>query len=195
MIRLICICIFKITGWKTDGNIPQIKKCIILAAPHTSNWDFWYCMATFAIYRLPIRFTVKQEWVRFPFSLLMKPLGAIAIDRRPRGPENERPGFIDDMAGLFNANDELIILITPEGTRSRNDKWKTGFYHVATAAEVPVLLGHIDYEKKLTGISKSIFLSDYQHDMNQIMTFYSGIAPKFPQNFVTDSSFPIEPKV
>ncbi len=148
-------------------------------------------MATFAIYKFRIRFTVKKEWVKFPFGLLMNPMGAIAIDRRPRGPQNERPSFIEAMTELFDSNDELIILITPEGTRSRNDKWKTGFYHIAKAANVPVLIGYIDYKKKLTGISEPIFLSDYEIDMKLIMSFYNNIAPKFPEKFATDKSFPV----
>lgn len=190
MLSQLCKFIFKITGWKTDGHRPpQLKKCIILAAPHTSNWDFWYSMATFAIYGLPIRFTVKKEWVKFPFGLLMNPLGAIAIDRQPRGPKNERPSFIRAMTELFNSNENLIILITPEGTRSRTEKWKTGFYHIAKAANVPVLLGYIDYKKKLTGITEPIYLSDYETDMKKIMDFYQTIAPKFPEKFATDQSF------
>ena len=190
MIRKICVLIFKLTGWKKDDNIPApIKKCIIIAAPHTSNWDFWYCMATFKIYNLRIRFTVKKEWMRFPFNLLMKPLGAIGIDRTPRGPNNERPGFVDIMTGLFNANEELIIVITPEGTRSKNEKWKTGFYHVAKAANVPILLGYVDYKKKVAGIGQIIYVSDYATDMKKIMAFYKTIHPKFPQNFAVDSNF------
>lgn len=190
MVRSICLWIFKWSGWKTDENLPpQIKKCIIIAAPHTSNWDFWYCMATFAIYRLRIRFTVKKEWMRFPFSLLMKPLGAIAIDRTPRGPNNERPSFIDAMTDLFNAHQELIIVITPEGSRSKNEKWKTGFYHIAKAANVPILMGYVDYKKKTTGICNPLYVSDYHTDMKKIMDFYKTIEAKYPENFSVDSSF------
>lgn len=194
MIRLLCIWIFKLTGWKTDSNLPpQINKCIVIAAPHTSNWDFWYCMATFAIHRLPIRFTVKKEWMKFPFSLLMKPLGAIAIDRTPRGPNNERPSFIDAMTDLFNTHDKLIILITPEGTRSRNEKWKTGFYQVAKTANVPILLGYIDYKRKMAGISSTpLYVSDYETDMKKMMDFYKTIHPKFPEKFSVDTTFQIK---
>jgi 1-acyl-sn-glycerol-3-phosphate acyltransferase len=190
MIRQLCIWIFKWTGWKTAVTLPpQIKKCIIIAAPHTSNWDFWYCMATFAIYRLRIRFTVKKEWMRFPFTLLMKPLGAIAIDRTARGPGNERPSFVDAMAELFNTHDELIIVITPEGTRSKNEKWKTGFYQVAKAANVPILMGYIDYKKKVAGLANLMYVSDFETDMKKIMDFYSTIHPKFPDKFSIDTTF------
>ncbi len=173
-----------------DENLPgEIKKCIIIAAPHTSNWDFWYTMAAFAIYRLKIRFTVKKEWMRFPFSLIMKPLGGIAIDRTPRTKDSERPSFVDSMVELFDQNEELIIVITPEGTRSKRTKWKTGFYHVALGAGVPICLGYVDYAKKKAGIGKVIMPSDYQSDMHAIMQFYKNVHPKFPENFSVDTDF------
>ena len=189
MIRQICLLVFKLTGWKASKDIPpQTNKCIIIAAPHTSSWDFWYCMATFAMYRLPIRFTLKKEWMKFPFNLIMKPLGGIAIDRSPRGPENIRPSFVEAMTNLFNENEKLIIVITPEGTRSRNDEWKTGFYHVAKAANVPICLGYVDYGKKLTGITHPFMPSEYEQDMKKMMDFYQTIEAKFPEKFAIDKS-------
>jgi 1-acyl-sn-glycerol-3-phosphate acyltransferase len=185
-----CSRIFKMTHWTVDENLPpEIRKCIIIAAPHTSNWDFWYTMAAFAIYKLRIRFTVKKEWMKFPFSLLMKPLGGIAIDRSPRNTGSERRSFVEAMIELFDANKELIILITPEGSRSRRDKWKTGFYHVALGAGVPICLGYVDYQNKKAGIGKVIYPSDFAKDMKEIMAFYSRIHPKFPENFSIDKDF------
>lgn len=190
MIRLLCAWIFKLTGWKASSDVPpEIKKCIIVGAPHTSNWDFWYCMATFKMYRLRIRFTIKKEWMRFPFSLLMRPLGGIGIDRSPRGPKNERPSFVEAMTDLFNNNENLIIVVTPEGSRSKNDQWKTGFYHIAKAANVPICLGYVDYAKKITGVCKPFYPSDYEKDMQMIMDFYKTVTPKFPENFTTDKNF------
>ncbi|TAJ54385.1 MAG: acyltransferase [Chitinophagaceae bacterium] len=185
-----CSRIFKATGWTVDTNLPpEIKKCIIIAAPHTSNWDFWYTMAAFAIYRLKIRFTVKKEWMKFPFSLLMKPLGGIAIDRTPRTAGADRKSFVEAMIDLFRQNEELIILITPEGTRSFRDKWKTGFYHVAQGAGVPICLGYVDYAKKKAGIGKVIYPGDYAADMQVIMAFYGQVTAKFPENFAVDKDF------
>ena len=190
MIRQLCIWIFKITGWKTDGNRPpQLKKCIIIAAPHNSNWDFWYCLATFAIYNLPIRFTVKKEWMRFPFNFLMKPLGGIGIDRTPRSAGNQRLSFVEVMTNLFNQHEDLIIVITPEGTRSKREKWKTGFYHIAQAAHVPILMGYVDYKTKTTGITTLLSTGHYETDMKTIMAFYKTIHPKYPENFSVDKEF------
>ena len=186
----LCARIFKITHWTVDESLPQeIKKCIIIAAPHTSNWDLWYTMAAFAIYKLKIRFTIKKEWMQFPFGLLMKPLGGIAIDRAPRTKDSERTGFVDSMIELFDQNEELIIVITPEGSRSLRNKWKTGFYHVARGAGVPICLGYVDYQKKKAGIGKVIYPTDFNTDMKEIMAFYSQIHPKFPEKFSIDRGF------
>ena len=185
-----CARIFKLTHWTVDDNLPpEITKCIIIAAPHTSNWDFWYTIASFAIYKLKIRFTVKKEWMRFPFSLLMKPLGGIAIDRKSRIANSNRRSFVESMIGLFDENEELIIVITPEGSRSLRDKWKTGFYHVALGANVPICLGYVDYVTKKAGIGKVIYPSDYSTDMREIMAFYKQVHAKFPEKFSVDMEF------
>jgi len=189
MIRKICLFIFKQTGWRVDENLPaDINKSIVIAAPHTSNWDFWYMMASFTIYRYKIRFTVKKEWMKFPFNLIMKPLGAIAIDRSPRLDGN-RPSFVEAMTTLFNENEKLIIVITPEGSRSKRDKWKTGFFYVAQNANVPILLGYVDYKKKLAGIGKVVQPTNFEESMKTIMDFYSNITPRFPEKFSIDSQF------
>ncbi len=127
--------------------------------------------------------------MRFPFSLLMKPLGGIAIDRTPRGACNERQSFIEVMTELFNEREELIILITPEGTRSRREKWKKGFYHIASAANVPILMGYVDYATKTTGVCNPLYPGDYETDMRTIMAFYKNIHPKFPEKFSVDTEF------
>jgi 1-acyl-sn-glycerol-3-phosphate acyltransferase len=185
-----CSRIFKATGWTVDASLPpEIKKCIIIAAPHTSNWDFWYTMASFAIYRLKIRFTVKKEWMKFPFSLLMQPLGGIAIDRTPRTEGSDRQSFVEAMINLFQENEELIIVITPEGSRSLRNKWKTGFYHVAQGAGVPICLGYVDYARKKAGIGQVIYPTDYVTDMRKIMAFYGQVTAKYPENFALDKDF------
>lgn len=188
MIRKIVRFLLKNTGWTIDEHLPPaIQKCIVIAAPHTSNWDLYYMMAAFSVYRLRIRFTIKQEWMRFPFSLVLKPLGGIAIDRSPRKDGN-RPSFVEAMAELFNNNEELIIAITPEGTRSRNDQWKTGFFHVARAANVPIVLGYIDYGKKRAGLAKVIYPETLEQTLEEMNAFYSTITPKYPEKFSPDRS-------
>ena len=188
MIRKIVRFLLKKTGWTIDEHLPPaISKCIVIAAPHTSNWDLYYMMAAFSVYRLRIRFTIKKEWMRFPFSLFIKPIGGIAIDRSPRKDGN-RPSFVEAMTELFNNHQELIIAITPEGTRSRNDQWKTGFFHVARAANVPIVLGYIDYGRKVAGLGKVIYPETLEQTLEEMNAFYSTITPKYPEKFSPDRS-------
>ena len=188
MIRRIVRFLLKNTGWTIDEHLPPaISKCIVIAAPHTSNWDLYYMMAAFSVYRLRIRFTIKKEWMRFPFSLFIKPIGGIAIDRSPRKDGN-RPSFVEAMTELFNNHQELIIAITPEGTRSRNDQWKTGFFHVARAANVPIVLGYIDYGRKVAGLGKVIYPETLEQTLEEMNAFYSTITPKYPEKFSPDRS-------
>ena len=190
MIKRICSYILKVTGWHLDTNVPsEIKRCIVIAAPHTSNWDFWYAMSAFKIYGLKIRYTIKKEWMNFPFSLLTKPLGGIGIDRTPKKDSPKRISYTEAMINLFKENKELIILITPEGTRSKRTEWKTGFWYVAKTANVPILLGYVDYKRKIAGIGKTIFPSEMEKDMKEIMAFYKQMHPKYPENFSVDLNY------
>ena len=190
MFRSFCKFIFWISGWKVDTNVPpELKRCIVIAVPHTSNWDFWYAMASFTILRFPIRFTIKKEWMRFPFSIITKPAGGIAIDRSPKKADEQRISYVDAMIQLFKDNNELIVLITPEGTRSKREEWKTGFYHVAVGAGVPICLGYVDYKLKKAGIAKTIYPSNFEKDMQEIMTFYQTVHPKFPEKFSVDTRY------
>lgn len=164
--------LFKIGGWKVTQTLPkEIIKCVIIAAPHTSNWDFIYGMGALREMKIKTRFTIKKEWYRFPFKWLMKSLGALPIDRSVK-PDGRRRGTVEAMVDLFNKHDDLLLLITPEGTRSRVEKWKTGFYHVALNAKVPIALGFIDYAKRECGVGKIIYpTGDYKTDMKSIMDF------------------------
>lgn len=182
--------LFKIGGWKVTHTLPKdIKKCVIIAAPHTSNWDFIYGMGALRKMKIKTRFTIKKEWYKFPFKWLMKKLGALPIDRSIK-PDGSRRGTVEVMVDLFHNDDDLLLLITPEGTRSRVDKWKTGFYYVAINAKVPIALGFIDYAKRECGVGKIIYPSgDYKTDMKSIMDFYQNFIPKHPENFALDTSY------
>jgi 1-acyl-sn-glycerol-3-phosphate acyltransferase len=180
--------IFNLGGWKITHYLPShIKKCVIVAAPHTSNWDFIYGMGALKYMQLNLRFVIKKEWVRFPFKHLMLSLGALPIDRNVKNISEKTEGTVDVMANLFGNREELRLLITPEGTRSRREKWKTGFYYVALKANVPIALGFMDYEKKECGIDKIIYPSgDYKKDMKEIMHCYERFKGKNPENFSVD---------
>lgn len=177
--------IFKLFGWKITHYLPpEIKKCVVVVAPHTSNWEFVFGMGAVRFMKLHPRFAIKKEWIRFPFKHLMLSSGALPIDRGAK--DSGKKSTVDAMADLFKTHDELRLIITPEGTRSRMEKWKTGFYYVAQKAQVPIALGFMDYEKKECGIDLVIYPGDYKTDMKTIMDFYKHVKAKHPENFSVD---------
>ena len=182
--------LLQLSGWKVDYNLPkEINKFVMIAAPHTSNWDLYYCVLSMKVLKIPMKFTIKKQWFRFPFNLIIKPLGGIPIDTN-KTKQNIKSGKVDFMAKLFNEIPNLVLMVTPEGTRSYNEKWKTGFYHIAKSANVPICLGYLDYKNKIAGIGKSIYPSENMNkDMKQIMDFYYSIGAKFPEKFSIDSRF------
>lgn len=189
--RLLSKLIFSIFGWKLDDHLKaDFRRCVMIASPHTSNWDFIFARAAFSLLRIPVRFTVKKEWMRFPFKSTMGALGAIAIDRSPKKPGDPRPSMTEAMIELFSKNKELVVLVTPEGTRSLVTKWKTGFYHVAVGAGVPVALGYLDYKNKIAGVGKIVYPSGDMHkDLKEIMDFYKNIPARYPEKFSVDQDY------
>ncbi|MCO5280558.1 MAG: 1-acyl-sn-glycerol-3-phosphate acyltransferase [Chitinophagales bacterium] len=189
----------KIMGWKMNLNglnPKNFNRAVMLAIPHTTNWDLPIARAAFYLMQIPVRFTVKKEWMKFPYSLLAKPLGGIAIDRSPRKAGEERKSMTEAMIDLFNQNEELVVMVTPEGTRSYNENWKTGFYYVALGAKVPIALGYLDYAKKEAGVGM-VFMptGNIEEDMQKIMDFYRDIKGKYPENFTTDIKYDKKRKV
>lgn len=159
---------------------------MIIVAPHTSNWDFIFGMGAVKVMKLNQRFAIKKEWIRFPVKKFMYALGALPIDRN-KTKNSEGKSSVDAMADLFKERDELRLVITPEGTRSRVTKWRTGFYYIALKANVPIALAFINYETKTCGIDKIIYPSgDFKADMKIIMDFYKNIKGGNPKNFSTD---------
>lgn len=184
--------VFKRLGWTVAGEeLKNYRRCVVLAAPHTSNWDFLFTVSAFRQLNLPMRFTIKNDWMKFPYSLLMNPLGGIGIDRSPRKEGDRRLSMVEAMTALFEDTDfELALVVTPEGTRSHAPHWKSGFYHVAMQAKVPILLGYLDYAKKEAGIGKVIHpTGDFESDMREIMAFYQNITPKHPERFAIDERY------
>lgn len=178
---------FKLQGWKITHYLSaDIKRCVIVVAPHTSNWDFFVGMGAIRNMKLNQRFAIKKEWLRFPFKRLFLSLGALPIDRS-KNTLGEKKSSVDGMVELFDNREELRLIITPEGTRSRVEKWKTGFYYVALKANVPLALGFMDHEKRECGIAEVIYpTGDFKADMKLIMDFYKKFKGKNPENFSVD---------
>lgn len=185
----------KMSGWTFKGEefTRANRRCVVTAAPHTSNIDLLYTLAVFDMLELPVRFTIKKEWMRFPWGQVFGPLGGLSIDRSPRpigdGPAR-RPSMVEAMAQLFvDHPGELAMVVTPEGTRSRRDTWKTGFWHVAQAAGVPILVGYLDYARKEAGVGMVIHPTDLEADMRAMMAFYSTVTPRHPASFALDRRY------
>ncbi|QCR22152.1 1-acyl-sn-glycerol-3-phosphate acyltransferase [Pontibacter sp. SGAir0037] len=179
--KLLAKAIFKVSGWKLNGNLtPENRRCVMIAAPHTSNWDFIYARAAFYLMDAPIRFTIKKEFMGFPFGGLLKAMGALPVDR------SKNTKMVDAMIRIFQENKEdMCVMVTPEGTRKYQPRWRRGFYYVAEGAGVPIVLGYLDYAKKEAGIGPTFYPSgDIETDMKFILDFYRTKTAKFPKNGV-----------
>lgn len=189
MLAAFCKAWFERDGWTIDSKaFDEHPRSVVTAAPHTSNMDFVFTMAAFEKIGLPKRFAIKREWMKPPFSWALGPMGALPIDRRPRLEGEERPSAVDGMVRIFEDNPgPLALVIAPEGTRSLRKRWKTGFYHVAVGANVPIMLGYLDYRDKRAGIGDVIVPSgDMDADMRRMMAFYATTQPSVPEKFALD---------
>ncbi|MEZ5004707.1 MAG: 1-acyl-sn-glycerol-3-phosphate acyltransferase [Chitinophagales bacterium] len=190
MLKEVSKLIFKVNGWTYENQVGQFgPKCILVAAPHTSNWDYNHGLVFFEQMGIPAKIAMKKELFVFPIKQFIEPLGALAIDRTHK--DGMKKSSVEAMADLFKEHDELILVITPEGTRSKTDQWKTGFYHVARLANVPIVLSYLDYKERKGVVGKIMYASDdMEQDMRTIMAFYKehGVG-KYPENFALDKRY------
>ena len=185
MLKLISKFLLFITGWKVVGSFPKdLKKAVIIAAPHTTYWDFFYARIAFFVMDIPMKVTIKKEVVDNPFyGWFIRSLGAIGIDRSPKkGSLKTKVSMVDAMVNLLADSDQLIMMVTPEGTRKQVKRWKSGFYRVAERANVPIVLGYLDYANKHAGIGPVVYpTGDFDKDVEEIMAFYRPIKGKYPE--------------
>ncbi len=184
--------ILKLSGWTIDYKIPvEASRSVMIAAPHTTNWDAWYLIWVFSALDIPMKFTIKKEWTEhWLFGRFIRSNGGVGIDRFPKKITPNRESYVDQMAKLFDVHDRIAMVVAPEGTRRRQHRWKLGFYYTAKLANVPITLGYLDFKHKRAGIGGPIYLTDdMEADMRKIMAFYSQIHPKFPENFALDDRY------
>ena len=168
LLRLLAIAILKLTGWRARGEEIAHQRFVLIGAPHTSNWDFPLMLLVVLKLRLRVFWMGKHTLFPFPFGWLMKWLGGIPINR------SASHNMVSETVRQYQENDELVVLIPPEGTRKKVERWKTGFYHIAVNAEVPILLGYVDAAKKEAGIADFYSPSGaIETDMSEIQGFYS----------------------
>lgn len=160
------------SGWKLEGTVPKVDRCVALGVPHTSNWDGVLMLALAASAGIDMAFMIKDDWLRGPMGPLMRRLGAIGIDR------SRANNVVQAMIDELRSRDKLWLVIPPEGTRKRASYWKSGFYHIALGADVPVVPGYLDYRRKRMGLGEPIHLTgDVSADMDRIRAFYAKAAP------------------
>lgn len=165
----------KLAGWKIEGEPPKADRYVLIAAPHTSNWDFPLTLALAFRMKIKVFWMGKSSLFHGPMGPIMRWLGGIPVDRQ------QANGLVQQIVDQFNRCKELIVVIPPEGTRSKATRWKSGFYHVANEARVPIALGFLDFKHKVGGIN-GLFetTGDYKRDLAKIQSFYSTIAGKKP---------------
>lgn len=165
-------------GWRREGEPPQAPRYVVIAAPHTSNWDLVLMLAMAFAYEVPTRWMGKDALFRPPFGAFFRWLGGIAVDRR------RSTGLVAASIERFAAEEHLVLAVPPEGSRSRVRHWKTGFHHIAHGAGVPIALGFLDYRRKVGGFGPTIVPSaDLDDDMRVIRAFYANVTGKYAHEF------------
>ena len=164
------------SGWRLVGEAPDVAHCVIIFAPHTSSWDFPLLLAVREAFGHPVAYLAKHTLFRFPLAGVLRATGAIPVDR------TERHALVTTLAQAFRQRSSLWLALSPEGTRDWTDHWKSGFYHVAREAGVPLLLAFIDASRHECGLGELVRLTgDVERDMARLRAFYAdkrGIVPE-----------------
>ena len=165
----------RLSGWRVEGRFPDAAKAVVIAAPHTSNWDLPLMLAVAYVLGIRPAWLGKRELFRWPFGWLMRRLGGLPVDR------GARQNLVQQAVDRFDAVDRLHLVIPPSGTRRRATHWRSGFYHIARGARVPIVCGFLDYRRKVGGIGPALTPSgDLAADMVDLRAFYADITGKFP---------------
>jgi 1-acyl-sn-glycerol-3-phosphate acyltransferase len=170
VLRGLSLAVLKLAGWKVSGQLPPNgRKCVLIAAPHTSNWDLPYTLMVAFALRLNIYWMGKEQIFKPPFRGLMMWLGGLPVRR-----ESANNLVAASIEALQAADGPVQLVVPPEGTRSKVRYWKTGFYYIATGAGVPIVLAYMDYERKISGLGPVFHPSgDLEADMARIQAFYA----------------------
>jgi len=176
--------IFKyLIGWKVAGQFPEIKKSIVIYAPHTSYLDAFIGKLFLTELGIKYKFLSKKELFYFPMNILMNIFGSVPV----RGVKSKNA--IYHITKMLKNSDELHIIVSPEGTRAKVTKWNYGFYHIAVKANVPIIVGYLDYKKKEIGFKEVISNTTSFEDIRQkIMMHYKDVSAKYPNKFSIEMS-------
>ena len=176
MLKLFSNTILKLFGWRVKITLPEERKFVLIVAPHTSNWDFPLGLLASWTITPRISWVAKIQMFRGPLHYLFTALGGIPVDR------SAPHGFIDQIADKIKHSENIILTLAPEGTRSKTDCWKTGFYYIALKADIPICFGYIDYQNRTVGFAEKIMpTGDIEKDFSLIKLFYQDIEAKHPE--------------
>ncbi|MBL0094506.1 MAG: lysophospholipid acyltransferase family protein [Piscinibacter sp.] len=180
LLRALSLSYLKLAGWRVEGTLPDnARKSVLIAAPHTSNWDLPYTLMVGFALHLNLYWMGKASLFGPPFGALMRWLGGIAVDR------SKANNLVAASAqALREADGPLQLVVPPEGTRGRTRQWKTGFYFIALEAKVPIVLAYMDYERKVAGLGPLFTpTGDIERDMEEVKRFYAGIKGRNADQF------------
>lgn len=181
MKKLIGQFLYAIGGWKLINtvDINQLDTCVLVCAPHTSNWDFYYTITAFWQMGVPMKMFIKDAWTKPWYGYFIKQMGGIGIDR------SQRKNMVEFAADLLKKSDRMYLINTPEGTRSYAEKWKNGFLYIAQQANVPIVLAFCDYQKKEAGLAKIVETNHRTREeiFQEIEDFYRDIKGKYPEKY------------
>jgi 1-acyl-sn-glycerol-3-phosphate acyltransferase len=168
----------KVRGWRVVGEVPDIPKMVLIVAPHTSNWDFLTGIWVKLAMQIGGRFVGKHTVFRWPFGVFMRWLGGVPVDR------SAPTGFVGETARAMREAERMTLVIAPEGTRKRVEKWKSGFYRVALEANVPILLAGFDYSRKVVFFGPLVTpTGDYERDLAFIRSHFRPEMAARPENY------------
>jgi 1-acyl-sn-glycerol-3-phosphate acyltransferase len=169
LLQLVSRMILRLFGWTLIDIPHRPAKSVVIAYPHTTNWDFPLALLALAALPFRARWVAKDTMFRWPFGWFLRLLGGVAVNRR------ERTGFVERVVAEFESHEMFHLVIAAEGTRDRQEGWKSGFYRMAMAAKVPLVLAVVDYAKREVGLLATIELSgDEADDMARIAQVYAG---------------------
>lgn len=169
--------VMRIYGWKVEGGVPDTNKMIVIAEPHTSNWDFIFLLGAAYHFRLSVHWLGKQTLFDTPaLGPLLLYLGGVPVDR------SRSTNMVQKLVDRIAESDGLTLVIPPSGTRAKTDYWRSGFYQIACGAGIPIVCGFLDYDRKIAGLGLSFVPSgNVREDMDRIRAFYEPINGKHPK--------------
>ncbi len=172
IVHWLLVRLYRHRGYRIGGRHPGVSKCVITGAPHTSNWDFIFVLGGVEQFGLRPAFVGKHTLFKWPMTRFMHDMGGIPVDR------GKTKNFVDQIVSAFERAEELALVVAPEGSRGSDGQWRSGFYHIAVGAGVPIVPAWVDQENRSGGIGKPIWpTGDYQADLAKIAAFYRAHRP------------------